>query len=143
MGQLTRYADWPARLLNAIEEKASTRFSPGTHDCCISACDIVERMTGTDIAANFRGYTNKEEMLATLEAHGGVGAIAEAVMNKYGCAEILIPLAGRGDMVLLDMPDGPTMAVVGMNGIDAVACSMRGWLPVNIKQHATRAWRIG
>ena len=143
MGQLRRFPDWPTRLLAAIDEKAGTRFSPGIHDCCISACDIVERMTGEDIAARFRGYSGKEEMLATLETHGGVESIAETVMKEHGCGEIPIALAGRGDMSMLDTPDGPTMAIVDMDGIHAAACSAKGWRPVNIKQHATRTWRIG
>ena len=140
---LKRFPDWPARLLAAIEEKNETRFSPGKHDCCISACDIIERMTGTDIAANFRDYSNKKEMLAVLAEHGGVEAIADSVMREYGCEEIIVPLAGRGDMVMLNTVYGPTMVVIDLDGIHACACAVSGWRPVNIKTHATRAWRIG
>lgn len=142
MGQLKRFPDWPARLLAAIEEKAAARFSPGTHDCCISACDIVERMTGTDIGASFRGYSDKEGMFATLDEHGGVEAIAEKVMSEYQCEEIPVGLAARGDMVMLDILDSPAMAIVDMDGIHTLACNTKGWLPVNVKQHATRAWRV-
>lgn len=141
---LKRREDWPQRLVEAVEEKADTRFSPGNHDCCISACDIVLRMTGTDIAKHFRGYRGKKEMLATLEEHGGVEAIAESVMAENGCEEIPTALAARGDIVLLNTPDGQTMAVVDTDGINSVACcGLRGWRRVPIGEYATRAWRIG
>lgn len=138
-----RFPNWPARLLEAIAEKANTRFSPGEHDCCISACDIIERMTGTDIAANFRHYHTKKEMLSTLEEHGGVKAIAERVMREYDCEEIGISLAGRGDMALLDIIGGDTLGIVDMDGIHAVAPGAKGWEHVPIKVNASRAWRIG
>ena len=140
---LVRRNDWPARLLDAISEKATMRFSPGTHDCCISACDIIERMTGTDIAAGFRGYTNKDEMLKVWETHGGVEAIVQRVMAENDCAEIPISLASRGDMIMLETPDGPTLAIVDTDGINVVACGVRGLERVCIKDNAARAWRIG
>lgn len=135
--------NWPARLIEAIAEKAGTRFSPGKHDCCVSACDIIERMTGTDIAANFRDYHTKKDMLSTLEDHGGVEAIVECVMQEYDCEEISIKLAGRGDMVMLDIVSGHTLAIVDMDGIHAIAPGAKGWERVPIKANARRAWRVG
>lgn len=143
MGRLRRKQDWPQQLSDAIKAKVNVRFSPGVHDCCISACDIVERMTGVDIGHSFRGYSDKEEMQAAIESHGGVEAIAESIMQEYECAEIPIALAGRGDMLMLDMPDGYTMAIVGHDGANAVACGAKGWTRAAIKLYAKRAWRIG
>lgn len=140
---LTRRQDWPNRFLEAVEKKNTTRFSPGLHDCCISACDIVERMTGADIGKHFRDYFGKKEMIETLKEHGGVESIAESVMKENDCEEIPISLAARGDMVMLNMPDGPTMAVVDMDGFNAIACGARGWERVSVKEYAARAWRIG
>ena len=141
--ELRRRQDWPERMLRAIEEKVNTRFFPGVHDCCISACDIVKKITGTDVAAGFRNYRGKEEMRVVLDEHGGVEAIAEKTMRENGCNEIPISLAARGDFVMLDMPDGPTMAVVDMDGVNALACGTKGWERVHIKAHARRAWRVG
>ncbi len=143
MGILTRKQNWPQLLREAIEEKKHSRFQPGTHDCCISACDIVEKMTGVDVAAEFRGYTDKEGMQATLAEHGGVEMIAESVMIEYGCSEIPPSMAQRGDFLLLDMPDGATIANVDLDGVRAVACSDRGWQRLPIKGCAKRAWRVG
>ena len=140
---LRRRQDWPLRFLEAVEAKKDTRFSPGIHDCCISACDIIKHITGTDIAVGFRNYRGKQEMLKTLSAHGGVESIAETIMKANVCAEIPIALASRGDMVMLDTPDGPTLAVVDTDGINAVACGTRGWKRPPVKSRATRAWRIG
>ncbi|KKM65702.1 hypothetical protein LCGC14_1488600 [marine sediment metagenome] len=139
---LRRRQDWPERLLEAINAKADTRFSPGIHDCCISACDIVLHMTGVDVAAKVRGYKGKEEMRAVLNEHGGVEATVESAMKENSCGEILVSLAGRGDFVLLDMADGPTLAVVDTDGINAIACGTKGWERVNIKAHAKRAWEV-
>lgn len=143
MGTLRRRQDWPQRLSEAIESKADVRFSPGKHDCCISACDIVEQMTGTDIGHSFRDYSNKEEMKIVLDKHGGVESIAESIMLEYECPEILLTLAARGDMVMLNMPDGYTMGIVDHDGINAIACGTKGWESLPIKTCGERAWRIG
>ncbi len=152
MGILTRKENWPQLLREAIEDKKHARFQPGTHDCCISACDIVEKMTGVDVAAQFRDYSDKEGMQATLAEHGGVEMIAESVMIEYGCSEIPPSMAQRGDFLLLDFsdykdvpnaPDGAVIATVDPDGIHAVACGHKGWTRVPIKACAKRAWRVG
>ncbi len=152
MGILTRKQNWPQLLREAIEEKKHARFQPGTHDCCISACDIVEKMTGVDIAAEFRDYYDKEGMQFALDEHGGVEKIAEIATKKYGLPEIPPSVAQRGDLLLLNFsdykdipnaPDGAVMANVDLDGSHAVACSDKGWQRVPIKACAKRAWRVG
>lgn len=146
---LRRKENWPQLLFEAIEEKKHARFQPGTHDCCISACDIVERMTGVDVATEFRDYDDKESMEATLEKHGGVEAIAESVTIEYGLYEIPPSMAQRGDLLMLDFkgvpnaPDGVVMANVDLDGSHAIACGYKGWTRVPIKACAKRAWRVG
>lgn len=150
---LRRKENWPRLLLEAIEEKKHARFQPGTHDCCISTCDLIERMTGADIAIEFRGYSDRKGMEETLAEHGGVDGIAESVTTEYGLAEIPPSMAQRGDLLMLDFseykkdipnaPDGAVFAIVDMDGIHAVACGYKGWTRVPIKACAKRAWRIG
>lgn len=144
MGILKRKQNWTRLLLRAVEEKASTRFQPGVHDCCIAACDIVQAMTGVDVAAQFRDtYSTKEEMQDIVESNDGVEAMFEKEMIRCGAEEILVSQAGRGDFVMLAMPDGHTISVVSMDGINVVACGSKGWEEVPIKRYGVRAWRVG
>lgn len=144
MGILKRKQNWTRLLLRAVKEKANTRFQPGVHDCCIAACDIVQAMTGVDVAAQFRDtYSTKEEMQDIVESNDGVEAMFEKEMIRCGAEEILVSQAGRGDFVMLDMPDGHTIGVVSMDGVDVWACGAKGFEQLSAKEHGVRAWRVG
>lgn len=144
MGILKRKQNWPQLFLCAVKEKAGMRFQPGMHDCCIAACDIVYKMTDVDVAAKFRGkYSTAREMKDIVDANGGVEAMFEEEMRRCEAEEILVSQAGRGDFVMLDTPDGHTISVVSMDGVNVIACGAEGWETVSIKEHGVRAWRVG
>lgn len=142
MEAVKRKENWPVLLREAIAAKARTRACFGIHDCCISVCDLIESMTGLDVGKSFRGYRGKEGMQETLDAHGGVEAIAEKIMEEYGYSEINPRLAQRGDTVLLNTAQGDAMGTVGMDGRFVITAGARGWVDTPIS-HAKRAWRIG
>lgn len=52
---MTRCEDWHARLAAYVFDAGRTPFAYGSHDCALFAAGAVEAMTGTDLAAGWRG----------------------------------------------------------------------------------------
>lgn len=130
---MTRFPDWPARLVSSIEAARERPFSwSGGHDCCTFAADVVLALTGRDFAEPFRGrYSTRAEAVALVAARGGL----EAVVT--GCLGEPLPtalLAGRGDVVMVETPEGRALGVsvgekaacAGPQGLTFVP--MSGWL---------------
>jgi hypothetical protein len=137
-----RHEDWQTRLSQFLASRQSVPFSYGSHDCCLFVADAVIAMTGTDLALQFRTkYRTRLGALRRLNINrGGVAAIASAVMIAYRCPEIAIRAAGRGDVILLQMPEGDILGLVSLNGT-FVAAADRGFIEVP-RALARRAWRI-
>lgn len=55
MLQLTRYADWRARLSACVEARRRAPFSWSDRNCGLFVADCILAMTGADPAAAFRG----------------------------------------------------------------------------------------
>ena len=138
---MTRYPDWPSLLTAEIDRARKRPFCwgglSGGQDCCLFAADVVFALTGRDFAESFRGrYSSRAEAVALLGARGGL----EAVVT--GCLGEPLPtalLARRGDVVMVDTPEGRALGVVvgakavgaGPQGLTFVP--MAGWL---------KAWRV-
>lgn len=140
MGKLARFQDWPTRLSNAIVNRNDTRFEFGTHDCCISACDLILAMTGGDIAEGIRGYVGASGVREVFKEYGGVEGVAETVCERFGFEEIDPAFAQRGDVCMCAVENGDTMAIIS-DGKPIVPIK-KGWGyadPKDIK----RAWRVG
>lgn len=50
-----RLPDWRPRLVAYLSAHARAAFRPGVHDCALFVAGAVEAMTGTDLAAEWRG----------------------------------------------------------------------------------------
>jgi len=132
-----RRQDWPLRLNAWLESVRTKRFVWGEHDCALGAADAVLMMTGTDPAAAFRGrYTSKVGAALIIVEHGGLEAMVTAALGD----PLPTPkLARRGDVVLVDSPEGQAIAVVlgasaaGPGPDGAVFVPMEGW---------KAAWRV-
>lgn len=109
MGSLMeRLPDWPTRLAAFIEARRERAFSWGESDCCLFVCDCVEAMTGTDPGARWRGlYVSEKGARRLLRDNGGVSGLATLLLGPA----IPAPLAGRGDVVLIDTPGGEALAL--------------------------------
>lgn len=105
-----RKPNWPEILAAKIEAARNTPFSWGTHDCCMFSADVVLAMTGTDYAEEFRGkYTTATGATKALKKYG-LGSIENSLTVKFG--EPVHPFkAGRGDVVLADMPTGKALGI--------------------------------
>jgi len=55
-----RKETWPTDLADFIESRKDTPFQWGIHDCTLFAADAALAMTGTDLAASYRGTYDSE-----------------------------------------------------------------------------------
>lgn len=121
-----------------LEEAAARRFRDGTWDCALMVAAWVERVTGTDGAAPWRGrYAARIGWLRILKREGGIEAVIASGAALVGLTETKEPK--RGDIGIARLPNGELMAGIclgerwasaGLNGL--AACSAE---PV-------RAWRV-
>ena len=140
---LQRFDDWPTRLDRFLDSRKLESFSWGKHDCCLFACDAVLAMTGTDLAADFRGQYH--DARSALEFLGGreLGDFAAENLANQGVTELAAPQrwARRGDMVLAEYQGQEALGVVGLSGDEA-------WAPGEFvlqkvpMEMVLRAWRI-
>lgn len=94
---LKRLENWPERLAEFIEARREASFEWGVNDCCLFAADAVLEITGVDLADREARYSTEEEAEALLEARGGLVGLLAAT----GLRECAVPLAQRGDVVLM------------------------------------------
>ena len=91
-----RKEDWPEIIASEIAA-ADKPFVWGEWDCCLFAAHVIYAVTGEDFAKEFRGYTTQIGAAKLLKQYGGVNGIASKFLP-----EILVPFAGRGDVVEID-----------------------------------------
>lgn len=145
---LHRSEGWPAALMAHLRSRRRAPFQWGTHDCALFAMDGVLSMTGTDLAAWFRGrYADEAGARAAIAAFAGGGtleSVAEMVAAREGLPETAVSLAQRGDIVLLDNESdgrwGPALGLcVGASA--AFAARPEGIALVGMTR-IRRAWRV-
>lgn len=132
---LTRDERWPLILAEQVEGARKRPFAFGMHDCCLFAADVVLAMTGTDIAAGYRGKYKTERGALQLIAKGeGLSAMASKQLGKSMPALC----AQRGDVVLISQGRyslgiclGSMLVVPGKEGLV--------FLPI---REAMCAWRV-
>ena len=107
MGKSVRHADWPERLHQFIEDRREAVFLWGERDCCLFAADALRAMCGSDFGAGYRGkYKSAAGAARILLRQGGVAGVADRFLVR---APTL--MAGRGDVVLIDSPEGDALGV--------------------------------
>jgi hypothetical protein len=152
--QLTKKQHWQTRHFHAfLLDRADKPFQWGVNDCALLVADAIEAITGTDIAADFRGkYTTQLGALRTISKVTGGTTVADAVAycaNKHGLVEHTYPLMAKcGDLVVIDNAGTLIAGVVHLNGIHAVSVSETGLVRLPIadltgKSNIVRAWSLG
>lgn len=141
---MARVSDWPKHLSDAISGAAMTQPEWGSKDCCLMAADLVLAITGKDPAAAFRGsYSSRLGAARIVAKYGGIDALAAAIANENGWAEIQVLMAGRGDLVLRPSDDGrdwPALGIcVGPKAVFPTITSNVRYVPLS---ECSRAWRV-
>jgi hypothetical protein len=144
---LSRHPDWPTRLHSHLYGADAAKFKYGEFDCFLFVADVIEAMTGTDIAAPFRGRYNTRRT-AFQVASGDFGAttvegIAEHITATHHMPEVTPSKAMRGDLILIERQKGRdhSFGVVGLTGKDILIAIKSGFGPVPMTQ-AYRAWHV-
>src|SRR5579859_2971585 len=142
---LPRFHNWTAQLENYIRAHRDRKFKYGRFDCCLMCADAIQTMTGTDIAAEFRGrYSTRTEALHAIAEITGkltIQSAAEHAARAHRLPEIPTLMASRGDMVLIKRPRDYSMGIVAMNGREIHIALARGIGMVPLSS-AVRAWRV-
>jgi hypothetical protein len=135
---MKRRSDWPEKLFEIFEARKGDPFKWGINDCVMFAADVVQAMTDTDLAEQFRGTYSDE--IGAKRLLKGLGGIDSLVSSKLGAPMISPLVAQRGDVVLIESHgDGPSLCIV---------TGMLAWGPG--EEHlvsfpvagALKAWRV-
>ena len=114
---MTRLDNWPAMLALYIDSRRHEPFVWGKNDCCLFAADWVLIATGQDIAKDFRGtYEGALGATRIIREAGGIDCLLR--QHAPHLRTISRKAAWRGDLVLRDTPNGPTLGIV-LGAIDA------------------------
>jgi len=135
---------WNTLLAEFIHSRLLSPFVWGQNDCCLFACDAVLAMTGTDLAANFRGkYNDQASAYQLIKSYAGAGLaeFADKVATENGIAEVGLNFATGGDVVLVNGDQGDTLGFVELNGREVLATGPQGLMRV-AKTNWKKAWRI-
>jgi hypothetical protein len=131
---LERKPYWDTRELNDfLIARAFMPFSWGVNDCALFVADAIAAMTGTDIAADFRGYTDEAGAWDAIRRVRGadaavtVDAAAEYCAQKFGLEECVFPLeARRGDFCTFMHAGRLMLGLIHLNGRDIVTPGDKG-----------------
>ncbi|WP_156811430.1 DUF6950 family protein [Cupriavidus sp. USMAHM13] len=133
---MKRFNDWPSRLAAFIEARRDRAFARGSSDCCMFVADAVLEMTGVDHAVRWRGaYSSDKSALRLLRDYGGVAGFARLTLGE----PVAAMQAGRGDIVLIDAPEGEALALCLGSAIAVQARNGLVFLPMSA---AKAAWKI-
>jgi hypothetical protein len=129
---LRRTDDWESRLAEFFRARRDVPFEFGVNDCGLFACDAVLAMTGVDLGAGVRGTYQDTE---------GERVALQKIAAEHALEEIPVRMARRGDVVLFERAEGPTLLVVGLDGVNAYGPGENGIKSIPVK-HCSKAWRI-
>ena len=105
-----RLPDWRPRLIAYLHEVAHKPFVEGQHDCALFAAGAVQAMTGTDLAAEWRGYSSTREGIKALISSGYKSHV-DIVASMFD--EVAPALAQPGDIAAVQLDDDiPALGVV-------------------------------
>lgn len=137
---MARVSNWPAVLLDFLEEKRTQHFNWQNNNCCLFACDWIKRLTGIDPAVGLRKRIKSEEdAKAILAEFGGVEQIAADRCALHLWPEVPVLYALRGDIAMIMTPEGPALGVVAGKVIAHAGPNGVTYRPLT---DGKRAWRI-
>lgn len=133
---MTRVDNWVLRYAEFMVERQHAPFVWGSNDCCLFAADCVQALTGTDLAAAWRGrYDSALQAARFLDEGGGLEAIAAEALGQPVSASY----AGVGDVVLCENAGRLLLAIC--NGDLALGPGVQGVEPLDMST-ALKAWKV-
>ena len=142
---MERRSDWQRALDEFLRAHETRRFEYGHWDCCLFVCDAIVEMTGTDLAASYRGkYATRAGAMRAIADQLGVASVEMVAKNAaavHGMPEVPVGRAQRGDMVLMKRGRDFALGLVALNGMEVIVTSKQGlWrLPLSC---AVKVWHV-
>lgn len=100
--KMQRHQNWPLLLSNFIKEKQGQEFKWGSNDCILFAADCINRLTGVDLAASYRGtYDDRQGAEILMKEFGGL--LSTLISAHLGQPSGRPLMARRGDIVIHDI----------------------------------------
>lgn len=130
-----RTTNWQAALSAFLAARRDAPFEWGSNDCCLFAADAVQAMTGSDHAAELRGYGSALEAARLIEARGGLERIASDALGE----PVAPVFASVGDVVLIENEGRDLLALC--NGTTALAPGELGMAVLSMDA-AKATWRV-
>lgn len=132
-----RLADWPDRLAAHIEEWRHKKFEWGKADCALFCLYAEKAMCGSSRFDDFIGkYRSAAGSAKALLKIGG-GDLAASVGARLSDIEVF--KAQRGDVALIDTPEGDALSLIIGSKIAAMGKDGLIFLPLDA---AKRAWKV-
>lgn len=145
--QLQRVGDWPRRLIDYLSEVEDKDFEYGTHDCFLFAVDCIKVMTEVDIGVDWRGtYTTElgavKSVIKEQNKDWNLIDFWSWLMRQYGCHEVKINFAHRGDPVFIDDTGGNLgLGIIDPGSIGVLGVGKAGLVKIK-KKNILQSWSI-
>jgi hypothetical protein len=133
-----RKDNWRLDLMQFLGEVARRPLQFGTHDCALFAAEAVQVMTGTDLAAPYRGqYSDLRQGVRLLKADGHADHVALA---RSHLPAIPVAEAMPGDLAVIEAEPIPALGVV--QGAAVYVLTLDGSLGLVPLTSAVEAFRV-
>ena len=135
---MSRLDNWNSNLFNLIAVKRDEEFKYGTNDCTLFGADIVQAITGVDLASEFRGtYKTLRGGLKKLKAAGYADHVDYLDKNLV---PVEIAFAQAGDIGVVEIGDIKSICLI--MGRNAYALSEKEGLVLIGLDKVERAFRV-
>lgn len=126
---LTRRPDWQPRLHAWLRGQGSQPIQPGIWDCCMFGAGAIEAMTGTDLAADWRGrystFAGGRRLLRRAGYADHIALIAAHLTEDH------VSTAMPGDIAIVPTEDGDAVGVFQGSAVYVLTPSGKpGFVPV-------------
>lgn len=134
---MERLLSWETHLNDHIEEWRNVTFKWGQYDCALFCLYAEKAMCGASRFEDFIGqYKSAAGSAKALMKFGG-GSLADTVAQRLQECDIMT--ARRGDVALIDTPDGDALALVIGDKVAAMGHTGLVFFPVSA---AKKCWRV-
>ena len=135
-----RLENWPARLMDTISAASERRFSGGENDCFTFCLEVIEAITGENVAKDRCPCSYYKTAKAAIKQIKRQGFSSIEDMWNSVATPIEVAFAQRGDLVLIEVGQQlPATGVVVDNR--AVFLAPEG-ITYREVADAQKAWRI-
>jgi hypothetical protein len=138
---LRKKQDWPSRLAEAIEAGRHKRFQYGAHDCALFCAACILAVTDFDPAADFRGRYSTALGAKRKLTQAGFSGLEDLAEKTCGPALENIFKGQRGDVALVDTPEGPALGIIDLTGRKIVLAGPEGLSFLKLDR-ALKVWRV-